>query len=130
MCSVPGDDHESSRYKYQCSWPGWLWIDQICIDQGSHSERNHEVQRMSAIYSNATRTVVWLGHAADDSDEGMQIIATITGTYKRLPPRPKFAGHLYQRVRYIKQLHRGHDLGLANLSKIFERPYWRRLGVV
>ncbi len=48
----------------------YLWIDQVCIDQGKvqkgdFSEKNYQVRRMGEIYANAQRTVVWLGE--DDS---------------------------------------------------------------
>jgi hypothetical protein len=39
----------------------YLWIDQISIDQSKNSERNHQVQMMSKIYSQATSVIVWLG---------------------------------------------------------------------
>jgi hypothetical protein len=38
----------------------YLWIDQISIDQSKHSERTHQVQMMSKIYSQATSVIVWL----------------------------------------------------------------------
>jgi hypothetical protein len=40
----------------------YLWIDQLSIDQSTTSERNHQVQMMSDIYSNATSVIVWLGN--------------------------------------------------------------------
>jgi len=39
-----------------------IWADAICIDQDSHSERNHQVQLMSRIYSCAACTQLWLGN--------------------------------------------------------------------
>ncbi|PSN64780.1 HET-domain-containing protein [Corynespora cassiicola Philippines] len=39
----------------------YFWIDQICIDQTNIRERNHQVQQMSHIYSNATCVLSWLG---------------------------------------------------------------------
>lgn len=39
----------------------YLWIDQLCIDQSSNSERNHQVTLMGGIYSKATTVRVWLG---------------------------------------------------------------------
>ncbi|ETS86089.1 hypothetical protein PFICI_04114 [Pestalotiopsis fici W106-1] len=45
-----------------------LWIDAICINQGSVKERNHQVQMMSKIYARASRVVVYLGEHTDGSD--------------------------------------------------------------
>jgi hypothetical protein len=46
---------------------GWIWIDQICIDQHTDDERNHQVKLMGWIYSKASEIIAWLGpsqHAA------------------------------------------------------------------
>ena len=42
-------------------WTGYLWVDAICIDQSSLSERNQQVQMMHQIYSAAQKVFVWLG---------------------------------------------------------------------
>ncbi|OAG06323.1 uncharacterized protein CC84DRAFT_1090801, partial [Paraphaeosphaeria sporulosa] len=39
----------------------WFWIDALCIDQTNAAERNHQVQKMGQIYSNAEEVIVWLG---------------------------------------------------------------------
>ncbi|CAO2654492.1 Nn.00g112250.m01.CDS01 [Neocucurbitaria sp. VM-36] len=44
----------------QCS-TGYLWIDQICIDQDDRSERGQQVKLMGQIYASCTRVLVWLG---------------------------------------------------------------------
>jgi hypothetical protein len=38
-----------------------FWIDAICIDQDSISERNHQVAQMGSIYKSAARIITWLG---------------------------------------------------------------------
>jgi hypothetical protein len=38
-----------------------FWIDAICIDQNSVTERNHQVAQMGAIYAAAAHVIVWLG---------------------------------------------------------------------
>lgn len=40
----------------------WLWVDQICIDQGTLQERNHQVQIMRHVYKNAEEVIIWLGN--------------------------------------------------------------------
>jgi hypothetical protein len=44
-----------------------LWIDAICINQLDLDELGQQVGIMSSIYSEASRTVVWLGVAKDES---------------------------------------------------------------
>jgi hypothetical protein len=38
-----------------------LWVDAICIDQDSVTERSHQVQQMGDIYSEAALVHAWLG---------------------------------------------------------------------
>jgi hypothetical protein len=38
-----------------------LWVDQICINQNSTSERNSQVEMMAEIYRGAFEVIVWLG---------------------------------------------------------------------
>ncbi|KAL1637238.1 hypothetical protein SLS58_009425 [Diplodia intermedia] len=40
---------------------GFLWIDQICINQFNDKEKGHQVGLMSQVYRSATRTLIWLG---------------------------------------------------------------------
>lgn len=40
---------------------GLIWIDQLCIDQHSVEEKNHQVEMMHLIYGNAWATFIWLG---------------------------------------------------------------------
>lgn len=51
-----------------------IWVDSICIDQDNHSERNHQVQMMSRIYTRADRVCVWLGTADNDTDAAIDFI--------------------------------------------------------
>jgi hypothetical protein len=48
-----------------------LWIDQICVDQKCIEERNVQVTLMGVIYRRAEQVLIWLGPAADGSDELM-----------------------------------------------------------
>ncbi|KAF3052597.1 hypothetical protein E8E11_009924 [Didymella keratinophila] len=45
-------------------WPGCkryrLWIDAICVDQISETERVHQIAQMGRVYSKAKQVVVWL----------------------------------------------------------------------
>lgn len=44
-----------------------LWVDQICINQASDMEKNHQVALMSKIYQRADYVHVWLGGPPRDS---------------------------------------------------------------
>lgn len=40
---------------------GYLWIDQVCIDQSNVKERNHQVKYMGAVYKQAEKVYIFLG---------------------------------------------------------------------
>ncbi|KAG6354961.1 hypothetical protein INS49_004042 [Diaporthe citri] len=46
-----------------------LWVDAVCINQKDNMEKGPQVQMMGQIYSKAAQVLVWLGPAADGSDE-------------------------------------------------------------
>ena len=53
----------------------WLWIDQVCIDQSSIDEKNHQVGQMGAIFSKALEVLVWLGKGTDGTKEAVKVAA-------------------------------------------------------
>lgn len=54
-----------------------IWIDQICIDQSNDHEKSAQVELMRKIYSLAHQVIVWLGPAADGSDDVMDAHARV-----------------------------------------------------
>lgn len=50
----------------------WMWIDAICINQTNLPERTHQVKLMADIYGKASRVLVWLGPAYEDSNVVMR----------------------------------------------------------
>ena len=57
--------------------PRVLWIDSICIDQGSHVERASQVKLMGRIYQNCTRDLLWLGSETESIQKGMDTIQSL-----------------------------------------------------
>ncbi|KAG4432968.1 hypothetical protein IFR05_011536 [Cadophora sp. M221] len=57
-----------------CSLERIIWIDAICIDQKNDEEKAQQIQLMAKIYSQACRVLVWLGVAADNSDQALEEI--------------------------------------------------------
>lgn len=54
----------------RCSREGavqYLWVDALCIDQCNVLERNHQVQMMGRIYSQAFQVRVWLGNELESA---------------------------------------------------------------
>jgi hypothetical protein len=59
--SVTANLKEALDHLRHSNRPRILWIDAICINQGSILERNQQVQMMTEIYEKARNVVVWIG---------------------------------------------------------------------
>jgi hypothetical protein len=86
----------------QCS-TGYLWIDQICIDQDDRNERGHQVKLMGQIYTSCSRVLVWLGRMtkfdaelsfADDLEQSQSSKDTLV-------PKISTMRHLIHRLRKV-----------------------------
>jgi hypothetical protein len=97
------DSEHSSSNPLDSSGNVWLWIDQICIDQDTVEERNHQVGLMSTIYARANRVFVWLGSEADGSREAIEAINSGCDATRQHAGKVKF---------------------------LFERPYWSRIWII
>jgi hypothetical protein len=53
-----------------------IWVDAICINQEDEIEKGLQIQFMAAIFAKASRVIVWLGEAQDDSDRALDSIRT------------------------------------------------------
>jgi hypothetical protein len=51
-----------------------VWVDAVCIDQGNIQEKEQQIQLMAKIYGQASRVIVWLGDAADNSNQALEEI--------------------------------------------------------
>jgi heterokaryon incompatibility protein (HET) len=56
--------------------PRPIWVDALCINQADEKEKELQIQFMAAIYAKASRVIVWLGEAQDDSDRALDSIRT------------------------------------------------------
>lgn len=54
-----------------------LWIDSICIDQSSATERASQLSVMDRIYASASETLVWLGPATPRSARAVSVIRNV-----------------------------------------------------
>lgn len=54
-----------------------IWMDQICVNQANTQERNHQIQLMTRIYTQAEGISIYLGEGHDDRDLAMDIIGDI-----------------------------------------------------
>ncbi|KAK4957052.1 hypothetical protein LTR10_005009 [Elasticomyces elasticus] len=135
------------------------WIDSICIDQSNVRERNKQVRRMGAVYSNARCVLIWL----DAVSERTSLNAVQCGMWKgwreaQLEARRSSAGEDMamtrsqvpgvdgaatdrgQRVKNEEYMTRlCANLGINDhtgpiiedsILQILQHPYWNRLWIV
>jgi hypothetical protein len=69
------------RLRQQAS-VGTFWIDSICINQASISERNIQVPRMRSIYSEARLVWIWLGEGTDEIKIAFRFLLEITDIFE------------------------------------------------
>jgi hypothetical protein len=82
-----------------------LWIDAICIDQGTTEERNHQVGLMGDVHSKAMRVVIWLGEATSQSDFTMSFLKDFHRILRRKWLAP-FRGRLLdKKIKELKCKH-------------------------
>lgn len=92
-----------------------LWVDAICIDQTNESERNHQVNQMGDVYSQATQVLVWLGLE--------------TAWSRRLLALLRRTVHKWERNRqhgYSKCMAGEWD----NMQNLCSMEYWGRLWII
>lgn len=63
------------------SEPQVLWIDAVCIDQETRSERNQQVAIMGDVYRHAQTVLIWLGEEAEDSKVYFQYLEDLRKCY-------------------------------------------------
>jgi hypothetical protein len=51
-----------------------LWVDAVCINQKSFSEKNHQIRQMSSIYSSAAKVLIWVGESDSEINEAMEFL--------------------------------------------------------
>ncbi|PVH99482.1 heterokaryon incompatibility, partial [Periconia macrospinosa] len=71
-----------SRLTGMCS-TGYLWIDQICIDQSNLQERSQQVSLMGEIYQSALEVLVWTGQEVNELSETFKKSAQISARVER-----------------------------------------------
>ncbi|KAI1082076.1 heterokaryon incompatibility protein-domain-containing protein [Whalleya microplaca] len=65
------------RYLQKDDQPTTVWINALCINQADVSEKSAQVAQVAYIFSAASKTLIWLGDAADGSDEAMDALKRV-----------------------------------------------------
>jgi len=86
---IPEDVYDFLKFKVAASYGerhnpnvgwagrGYIWIDQICINQKDLKERASQVGLMDQIYFGPNTTLIWLGFGGDDGELAVQFVDRI-----------------------------------------------------
>jgi len=111
----------------------FLWVDAVCIDQGNKDEVAQQILSMTKIYSQASRVLVWLGEAADDSDVAIEHMLSTSSDHEhltamqRLIARPWFS-RIWVSILSIVYTILTKTVGLARSgnSSAYSHLMWRK----
>jgi hypothetical protein len=96
-----------------------LWIDAICLNQEDNIEKALHVPRMGKIYQSASRTIVWLGEAGDDSDLAMEGLYPLLGALSKVTDDDDELG--------LQSLPEPESPISLALGRLFDRSWFHRL---
>ena len=113
-----------------------IWIDNICINQANTLERSCQVALMKRVYSQSTRTVIWLG----DPEfaliaAGWQLISKIYGIFKKKNSEAKVISDIplrtYDEGRHLALgLPLLEDLRWKYLERLMSLRWYTRIRVI
>jgi hypothetical protein len=102
--------------------PRLIWIDALCINQQNVIERNHQVEQMGRIYSEAQRVVAWLG----ESDARSALVFQLLGKIGTDSEWTKFS----ENSILDGDATAAGNTKLSAIEMMFSREYWHRLWIV
>ncbi len=103
--------HSALRHLQDDELPRLFWIDAICINQSDKTEKEFQVSCMAEIYAKATRVIVWLGDASDDSHRAFKAMREAAVAAQ------------------ASETSQTDDLSRRAIQNILQRPWFRRIWV-
>ncbi|KAK3363920.1 hypothetical protein B0T25DRAFT_597508 [Lasiosphaeria hispida] len=108
-----------------------LWIDAICINQRDDEEKGHQVRSMAKIYAKASRVLVWLGEAADDSNHALKAIRRAAKEQDTDSSTPE----MHQQASFVHSDRQPIDSETSDINKqavlaLLEREWFQRIWVL
>jgi hypothetical protein len=92
-----------------CSLERIIWVDSVCINQEDIQEKERQIQLMAKIYGQANCVIVYLGEAADNSNQALEDI--------------RIAATNQSKSLFITETRR------EAVFKLLERPWFQRIWV-
>ena len=122
--------HDALKRMRQSSSSILLWVDAICINQTDVAERNRQVGLMRRIFNHASQVTAWLGEEDTDTKSAFSLVEKISAVTTSVTPeavRDNFWTPLFMENMGLPRLP---SVQWYTLSKLFGRPYFKRIWVV
>jgi hypothetical protein len=103
-----------------------LWIDAVCINQSNNAEKSSQISSMAKIYTQAAKTIIWLGAEDEDSPLAFRLIRKLDAIFDEFTiGRPRIVEAMERAA-----VTRPHGRAWQALGKLMERRWWERVWVV
>ncbi|KAI8725563.1 HET domain-containing protein [Fusarium sp. LHS14.1] len=107
-----------------------LWIDAICINQGSVTEKAIQIRLLSTIFQSATQVVAWLG-PENQSQNGDIVIENLKSiTHFARQSESTYWCTFLDSIKTKNQSRGGNIDALADLDAFLARPWFKRAWIV
>ena len=107
---------------------GYIWIDQICINQEDMSERSQQVSIMGSIYSRCSSVVVWLG-SIQSLNSDLRDACLEASSFDPFDPKESELCALLGRLQRVSQTTKTRKEVENGLCAILSAPWWTRAWV-
>jgi hypothetical protein len=108
---------------YHFTFPSFLWIDAICIDQDNKEERAQQVTLMREIYRRASQVLVWLGPATEQTVPAFRLLFGLA----ELNEWPVDAAQ--ERISHIVR-DEPFKYHWVALGELLQREWWNRVWII
>jgi hypothetical protein len=103
----------------------FLWIDQICINQASVSEKERQIPLMGMIYRYATNCLIWLGdEGKNNANLALETLQTVHARLQQSDQEITDAD--FERLA----LPGSKDIAWWEVKQLFRRPWFKRLWTI
>jgi hypothetical protein len=115
------------------TFPRILWIDAICINHADDDEKSLQIRSMTMIYGMVRCVLVWLGEAADGSDNALKWIRAMASDSLKCPEASE-ADDIDQRLLSIdydtpKNVTSQDVESLTDVASLLQREWFERIWV-
>lgn len=103
-----------------------VWVDQLCIDQTSKSDKESQVKLMNSVYTRARNTIIWLGkEAGGEAFKALRKLARDTAGIQL-----EMTGERLDALRRPSGIWADYAQGMKDLRALLLQPWFQRTWVI